>query len=89
VGDAVTAQSAQNPLRLVANDVLLLCTDGLHDLVKDEELRDVVLGYPAGAACRKLVEEAKLRGGLDNITVQILKVHGAEAGAEMAGQDGR
>lgn len=89
VGDSVMAQSPENPFRLAANDVLLLCTDGLHDLVNDQELCGIALGYPAGMACRKLVEQAKLRGGLDNITVQIIKVQGADAGAEMAGHDGR
>ena len=89
VGETVMAQSPENPLRLLANDVLLLCTDGLHDLVNDEELRSAAMGYPAGTACRKLVEQAKLRGGFDNITLQIIKVQGVEAGAEMAGHDGR
>lgn len=89
VGETVMAQSPENPLCLLANDVLLLCTDGLHDLVNDEELRSAALGYPAGTACRKLVEQAKLRGGFDNITLQIIKVQGVEAGAEMAGHDGR
>lgn len=89
VGESVKAQSPENPLPLAANDLLLLCTDGLHDLVNDEELRGIALADPPGTACRKLVEQAKLRGGLDNITVQIIKVQGAEAGAEMAGQDGR
>lgn len=86
---SLTIQCLETPLPILANDVLLLCTDGLHDVVKDEELRDAALSYPAGTACRKLVEQAKSRGGLDNITLQILKVQGARDGAEMAGQDGR
>lgn len=82
-------ERSETPLQLFPNDVLLLCTDGLHDLVKDDELGDAALNFPPATACRKLVEQAKARGGLDNITVQILKVQGAENGADMAGQDGR
>lgn len=89
VGELLHAQCAQTPVQLLADDVLLLCTDGLHDVVSDEELRDAALSYPSGTACRKLIEQAKSRGGPDNITLQIIKVQGVEPGAEMAGQDGR
>jgi PPM family protein phosphatase len=85
----LTAQCPETPVPLLPDDVLLLCTDGLHDVMKDDEMRDAALTYAAGAACRKLVEAAKLRGAPDNITLQILKVQGAPDGAEMAGQDGR
>ena len=77
VGQTLHAQFPETPVQLLANDVLLLCTDGLHDLVKAEEMRDTALGYPSGTACQKLIAQAKSRGGPDNITLQIIKVQGA------------
>jgi protein phosphatase len=60
-------------------DVWLLCSDGLSDLVEDEEMRAAVRAHAdPDEACRVLVERANYRGGDDNITVLI--VH-ARAGA--------
>lgn len=60
-------------------DYFLLCSDGLTDLVGDNEIRDIVLdsGTPE-LACRALVDEANSRGGVDNTTVLIVRV--AETG---------
>jgi PPM family protein phosphatase len=74
VGESVAAEFPQDPIALVANDILLLCTDGLHDLVADEELLDVAGKNSPGDACKQLVATANSRGGYDNITVQILRI---------------
>jgi serine/threonine protein phosphatase PrpC len=53
---------------------VLLCTDGLHDVVSDLDIADIVLmNGPADWKCRTLVEEAKRAGGPDNITVLVLE----------------
>ncbi len=58
-------------------DLYLLCSDGLTDLVRDEEIELVLRGAPnAQAACYRLTDLAKARGGHDNITTVIVKVHG-------------
>lgn len=62
------------PIPLEPNDLLLICTDGLHGLVSNEELLGVAAGSPPGEACQQLVRIAKERGGFDNITVQIIRV---------------
>jgi len=55
--------------RLANDDQLLLCTDGLTDLVSDEEIAGVLLrGAPAREGVRELVDLALARGGHDNIT---------------------
>ena len=78
--------SAVAPLRVEAGDHFLLCSDGLHDLVADEEIGRVVA--EAGdehAACEQLIALAKERGGHDNITVGLAGVvpqGTAAAGAE-------
>jgi PPM family protein phosphatase len=74
VGESVAAEFPQDPIALASSDILLLCTDGLHDLVSDDELLAVARANPAGDACKQLVATAKSRGGYDNITVQILKI---------------
>lgn len=54
----------------LAGDIFLLCSDGLHDMVGDELIRDILAqqeGIPAKAA--RLVEAARSAGGYDNITV--------------------
>lgn len=68
------------PLPVRAGDYFVLCSDGLHDLVTDEEIRGVVDGSEPEAACRKLVQMARDRGGYDNITVAIAAVPSAAAG---------
>jgi PPM family protein phosphatase len=73
-GDSVPAEFPQAPIALFPEDILLLCTDGLHDLVRDDEMLDVARQNAPGEACRQLVATAKSRGGNDNITVQILKI---------------
>ena len=56
---------------------ILLCTDGLHDVVSDLEITDVMLTEkPTDWKCRALVEAAKSAGGPDNITVLALDFMG-------------
>ena len=60
--------------RLSANDQILLCTDGLTELVTDEiiasELRQTT---SAQAACQNLIDLALASGGSDNITVVVAR----------------
>ena len=64
----------QEPFPVKAGDSFLLCSDGLYDLVEDEEIKQiVVLGDPQ-SACENLIALAKERGGHDNITVGIVSL---------------
>jgi serine/threonine protein phosphatase PrpC len=57
-------------IELEAGDCLVLCTDGLTNLVEDEEILSVVHNTAdLQKACNKLVDMARTRGGHDNITV--------------------
>jgi protein phosphatase len=57
-------------LRLENGDRLLLCSDGLTDLVDDETITETLLASPTSTeACECLVELALTRGGRDNVTV--------------------
>ena len=70
--DDVTAEV--NFLSLQDGDRLLLCTDGLSDLVRDEEIADIVrFGRDSQKTCQTLVDLALSRGGKDNITVLLAR----------------
>jgi protein phosphatase len=59
-------------LKLATGDRLLLCSDGLTDLVEDAAIREVLIGCRDSAdACRRLVDLALDAGGKDNITVVV------------------
>jgi PPM family protein phosphatase len=55
-------------------DRLLLCSDGLSNLVEDDELREVLKASPLDEVPRRLVDLANARGGDDNITVVVVDV---------------
>lgn len=62
------------PITLHGEDAFLLCTDGLYDLVADDEIAEILAYKTPDRACRKLVELAKSRGAHDNVTLCIIKV---------------
>lgn len=53
------------------SDVLLLCSDGLYDMVSEEEIEALLQrhAHEPERACQALVEAANRAGGEDNITV--------------------
>jgi len=70
-------QHAENNqgLQLQPNDILLLCSDGLTDLVWNDEILEVIRSKPnVKEASRALIELANSRGGHDNITVVLIAV---------------
>jgi len=62
-------------VQLLPNDVVLLCSDGLTDLVWNDEILEVVRSKSSiKDAARALVDMANERGGHDNITVILISV---------------
>jgi protein phosphatase len=63
-------------LDLEKGDLLLLCSDGLSDLLQDEELLQTVRDAAGdlNQACRNLIDLANRRGGKDNITVLLIQI---------------
>jgi protein phosphatase len=66
-------------------DTLLLCSDGLHGVVRSEELAALAANPDPAAACAALVDLANARGGPDNVTVVILRLEGEGLQPPMAG----
>jgi len=76
--------STLEPFAVRAGDQYLLCSDGLYDLVPDEEIEhELSNAADIQAAGQKMISLAKERGGHDNITVGIVAV--VPAGASAAG----
>jgi protein phosphatase len=61
---------------LQSNDLLLVCSDGLHGLLSDEDLLAQVTAHADApqAACDAMVALANERGAPDNVTVVIVRV---------------
>lgn len=57
-----------------AGDTLVLCTDGLYNLVSDDEIKILAAQNNPQSSSEQLVNLANERGGNDNITVVIIKV---------------
>lgn len=74
VGEGFKPSAWNEPLDLMTGDYLLLCSDGLYDLVQDEEIPDLVAGLDATSASERLVSTANERGGHDNISVVLAVV---------------
>ena len=68
----VTPDAAE--IQTKEGDVFLLCSDGLTGMVPEEEiLRIVTQTATIEDACKKLIDTANERGGLDNITAILVK----------------
>jgi protein phosphatase len=70
----LTLMTWPEPMAVRPRDVFVLCSDGLHDLVSDREIREIVRGADPSSACAKLVRMARDRGGYDNITLVVAAV---------------
>ena len=63
-----------NDIILEDGDALIMCSDGLSNMVTDENLMKIVMDeYPEDAA-DALVKLANANGGADNITMQIVRI---------------
>lgn len=58
-------------------DVLLLCSDGLSEKVRQTEMQAILQTNTPEVACEEMVEMALDRGGEDNITCLVVKIRHA------------
>ncbi len=65
---------ANQGLRLLPGDRLMLCSDGLTDLVRDVEILDILRTRQIDQSPAQLIDLANQRGGHDNITVVTLEL---------------
>ena len=74
VADDIEIDFPPEPLPIQADDVLLICSDGLWGQMNLSEIQQATASQSPENACRALVQLAKERGGPDNITLQILRI---------------
>lgn len=55
-------------------DIITMCTDGLNNMIKDEEIKKISLSFSPKKSVNELIRLAKKNGGTDNITIQIIHV---------------
>lgn len=61
-------------LEISEEDNILMCSDGLTNMIEDEDIRDIIRGQrDIAEKAQKLVETANRNGGKDNITVVVIE----------------
>lgn len=78
VGVQPSVEPEVTRLTLEAGDRFLLCSDGLSGMLEDPEMGELLANQPPEQAVRSLVDTANMRGGPDNITVQIAIIPGGD-----------
>jgi serine/threonine protein phosphatase PrpC len=77
VGSREYVQVDTHFFRVEPGDTFMLCSDGLHGYLRDEEIPGIVALGP-DTAVRHFVHTANLRGGRDNITTIVVNVEAAD-----------
>lgn len=78
IGANPTVQVDYSRAILRTGDIVVQCSDGLHGLVTESEIKDYVSRMPPAAACEQLSQLAERRGSEDNISVQVLRVENVQ-----------
>jgi serine/threonine protein phosphatase PrpC len=70
LGNRVASEAEVSTVEWRAGDYLLLCSDGLTNMVEDSELRSFIAagGADIQRSCREAIDRANRNGGKDNIT---------------------
>jgi protein phosphatase len=76
LGRELIAQVDRIATRVVQGDVLLACSDGLYNVLDEEQIELLVRDRGPAAACRALIERANERGTPDNLTAAVLRISG-------------
>ena len=81
VGIHETVEADVYEIQPLPGDLILMCSDGLTDMLDDEEIHGKVLeGGSPDEICSRLVDQANERGGADNITVVVVLIQKEERG---------
>ena len=74
IGTAETVTIRTNEVDFVSGDVIVLCSDGLHGIVDDAEISEI-LSQPVDLQVQvtRLIEAAHREGANDNITIAVIR----------------
>lgn len=85
IGASVNINPEYNLTVLEEGDRILLCSDGLWDMLTDEQLHQAVMqDNPPKKICENLIDLANKAGGHDNITAVVIIYTAAPIGEEAA-----
>jgi protein phosphatase len=70
----VLVDASEEPTTLPDDATLVVCSDGLCNLVSDGEIHGLVSMHRPDAACRRLVHLARERGAPDNVSMAIASI---------------
>lgn len=75
VGGQATPVPEIKQVELKPEDILLLCSDGLTDMLSDEEIESIIQKYRDNlpVTADNLIHEANDKGGIDNISVILIE----------------
>ena len=75
LGDKLSVQVDGFKQQLLPGDVLLSCSDGLWEMVRNPQIADILLNAPdPHTACTHLIEAANANGGEDNVSTIVVFV---------------
>ena len=57
----------------IDEDIILMCSDGLTNMLKEDEIYEIVSNEEIDNVCNRLIEKANELGGYDNISVILVK----------------
>jgi protein phosphatase len=85
VGASPTLEPEVHDYELEAGDIILMCSDGLTEMVSDEAINAMVAADQdnIAQAARRLVDNANEAGGRDNCSVILVRVDGTPAPARV------
>ncbi len=73
IGASVDIKPDYNRYTLKEGDRILLCSDGLWDMLTDEQIHQTIMAnQPAKEICKNLIDTANNAGGHDNITALVI-----------------
>ncbi|MCZ6463305.1 MAG: Stp1/IreP family PP2C-type Ser/Thr phosphatase [Proteobacteria bacterium] len=81
IGTQPTVLMDVQSVEVRAGDRFLLCSDGLTSMVPDSEIAEIAALPELERAAQALVDRANAEGGLDNVTVQLVRIPGIGAAA--------
>jgi PPM family protein phosphatase len=73
LGTCEKLQVKNHTTTLQDDSILLLCSDGLHDYVQDEEIQTIVITQSPEEAIERLIKKARENGSSDDITLIIVQ----------------
>ncbi|HTP11069.1 MAG TPA: protein phosphatase 2C domain-containing protein [Anaerolineae bacterium] len=72
LGNEVDLEADVFQQTLQPGDAALLCTDGLHDYMEDEEIQEILATVPREKTVDRFIELVTERGGRDNVTAVLI-----------------